>query len=307
MAGQTSDSTIRQGVRDSSVFVLFLTNSAIGGGRVRHEIGWALEADRPVIIIVETEARFWNWDVNRWEDDVQIRTPSNGWTQGLPPSTQGYSSCPKEIKALVEDHADRTAMLPFRRQEFEFNALVREVLRRSSLHPGIVWGAVLPKDRDQAAALATDTRTVHVIYDFSSSVAHCMKESILGTMTMLAPNIKADNYLVKRVRFTPVQIICILTGGVLSSKRSLDEITNAVERCAHSEIICVYKESGKDKWDWDSVGALRMERSDILSKVQASLWGHEAYKYRPPQPLHQLYEHQAMVANMIVRMPSVLS
>ena len=101
-------------------------------------------------MIIETEGRFWNWDIKRWENDMQLRSLSNGWDKGLPPSTKGYSSCPAEIVTMVTDHANRDAMLPFRRREYEFNAMIREVLRRSSLHPDVIWGSIMPKNEELA-------------------------------------------------------------------------------------------------------------------------------------------------------------
>ena len=135
-----------------------------------------------------------------------------------------------------------------------------------------------------------------------------MQESLTKTLDILAPQIQTENFLVKKLVVdarVPVQVIIIMTSGVLSNKRSLDAITNAVEACTHSEIICTYKEAGPEKWNWDLVAQLKMEQTDMLPKVQGALWGHEAYKYRIPQPSHRFYEHKAMVANMIARMPVI--
>ena len=150
-------------------------------------------------------------------------------------------------------------------------------------------------------------RNVQIIHDSSSKVACKMTKSIIKTLGLVAPSIEAASYLVNQSSTNnnvPVQYIFLLTGGVLSNTSSMHAITSAVEQAAHSEIICVYKECDEDKWDWSLVAALKLERSSMLTKVQGSLWGHEAYKYRAPQPEHRMYEHQAFVTNMVVRMPA---
>ena len=57
LAGQINNEAMRQGVKDSEVFILFLTNSALGGW-VRYEIGWCLEFDRPVTSHVYASVNF---------------------------------------------------------------------------------------------------------------------------------------------------------------------------------------------------------------------------------------------------------
>ena len=51
-----------QGVRDSDVFLLFLTNCVLSREFCQKEIGWALEFQKPIIMMVETE------EVSVWMD-----------------------------------------------------------------------------------------------------------------------------------------------------------------------------------------------------------------------------------------------
>ena len=66
---ELTESAMRQGVIDSEIFVLFLTNSALSRMYCLKEISWAIEFQKPIFIIVETEERFWAWDYQRWTSD----------------------------------------------------------------------------------------------------------------------------------------------------------------------------------------------------------------------------------------------
>ena len=176
-AEDLTENGMRQGVKDSDVFLLFLTNSALsrtfclrefakgvyarrrvdGCGCVRlpwsscrvlrpcvgllcallclaccevltrldnctivrrtEEIGWALEFDKPVIIVVEQEERFWAWDMSRWERDQCTRAHDGSWTAGW--LQQKYSQCPANVCTMIKTQHDKGDMIAYRRREFE--------------------------------------------------------------------------------------------------------------------------------------------------------------------------------------------
>ena len=114
---------MRQGIFDSDIFIIFLTNSMLSRPFCLLEIGWALEAKKPILIVVETEARFWPFDVGRWQRGECNRDASapGGW--GRPDfgasNATSYADVPVPIKDLIEGAAASGAMLPFRRRDFE--------------------------------------------------------------------------------------------------------------------------------------------------------------------------------------------
>ena len=64
---------MRQGVYDSDLFVLFLTNSMLSRPFCLKEIGWAIEFKKAIVMVAEKEARFWAWDHGRWQRDECFR------------------------------------------------------------------------------------------------------------------------------------------------------------------------------------------------------------------------------------------
>ena len=68
--GDLTEAGMRQGVYDSDLFVLFLTNSVLSRTFCQKELGWAIEFEKPIVVVVEEEQRFWPFDYERWSRDV---------------------------------------------------------------------------------------------------------------------------------------------------------------------------------------------------------------------------------------------
>ena len=64
---------MRQGVYDSDVFILVLTNSVLNRKFCQKEIGWAIEYKKPILIVAESEERFWPFDYARWSRDECVK------------------------------------------------------------------------------------------------------------------------------------------------------------------------------------------------------------------------------------------
>ena len=76
------------------------------------EIGWALSARKPVIVVFEEEERFFPFDINRWRQNQCAKGENGAWVEGW--LSRKYEDCPENIKALVEEHANK--MIPYRRR-----------------------------------------------------------------------------------------------------------------------------------------------------------------------------------------------
>ena len=60
---------MQQGVIDSDVFVLFLTNKVLSRPYCLKEIGWALDHEKPIVLVTEEDGRFATFDYGRWTRD----------------------------------------------------------------------------------------------------------------------------------------------------------------------------------------------------------------------------------------------
>ena len=58
---------MRQGVRDSSVFTLILTEHVLGSWFCKQEILCAIEEEKPFQLIIEAEPRFSPFDLGAWQ------------------------------------------------------------------------------------------------------------------------------------------------------------------------------------------------------------------------------------------------
>ena len=68
---------MQRGVEDSDVFVLILTANVLTREFCRKEIGWALAARKPILLVREDDARFAAFDYDRWRADEVW--DDNGW------------------------------------------------------------------------------------------------------------------------------------------------------------------------------------------------------------------------------------
>jgi hypothetical protein len=146
---------MRQGVYDSDFVLIFLTNSMLSRPYCIKEIEWALDAGKPILIVKETEERFWQFDINRWRRDECVRdtTTAARWRRrdfgdASSSGAVSYAACPDAVKRLIEDAEKMSQMLPFRRRDFEVCALARELVVRAREHTdaNIAWGAIVPPD-----------------------------------------------------------------------------------------------------------------------------------------------------------------
>ena len=169
-AKDLTEEGMKAGVRDSEVFLMFLTNSLLSRPFCLKELEWALDFKKPIVIVVETENRFWPFDLKRWQTNQCTKAPDGSWTTGWLSRT--YEQCPERIRRLVESQGRKGEMLPFRRRDFELSALARELVSRSFIvSDRIVWGEILPEPIDFKHSTTKGHATVYLLYDDQSNVA----------------------------------------------------------------------------------------------------------------------------------------
>ena len=81
---------MKQGVYDSDIFNIVLTNSVLSRKFCQKEIGWAIEFGKPILLIIEEEERFCPFDYERWITGKLVKRPDSSerkgfvWASGIP-------------------------------------------------------------------------------------------------------------------------------------------------------------------------------------------------------------------------------
>ena len=134
-----TEASMRQGVFDSDVFILFLNNSTLSRYFCLKEIGWAIMFNKPIIIVSEEDNRFWDFSWSRFTTNTCTRNHTSsgaswsvGWLQNTYESVKQNNSA---VHDLVKMNFEQNLVLPFRRREFEINALVTEIVKIASSKP----------------------------------------------------------------------------------------------------------------------------------------------------------------------------
>ena len=297
---------MKRGVEMSDVFVLFLTNSTLSRPFCRMELTWAISFKKPIIIVVETEERFWAWDEQRWRTDCCTRASGGGgtgWTTGW--LAAAFQSCPAPIVELISRHCREGKMLPFRRREFEAAALTREVVRRASSDASVSWGSVLPESRALGTAQVDAEYSVQLVYSNlprATAIAKDLRASLEERTTALRW------WEFKLGGEAPTHVLLLLTRGVLEEgSASLAAITKAVE--LRIPLVPVYLEEERrdgrileseksEAWDFSFLHGGDADASDVIATIAAI----EALKYRAKEGGSLDYEHHALVLELLRRM-----
>ena len=197
------------GVKDSDVFVLFLTNSVLSRSFCLKEISWALQFQKPILIIIETEQRFWAWDYHRWTKDECARNGSGGWQHA--PLQYSFTQCQAEypdVVQLITNQHKTKSMLPFRRRDFEVNALVRELVRRAGHSGGVEWGRSLPTQPAEMRAQLSLPRSIWITA--SIPPAGELKAQLSQSICDLSPSVRIASSLEQSSH-----VLFLLTEGVM--------------------------------------------------------------------------------------------
>ena len=102
-------SGMKQGVYDSDVFILVLTNSVLSRKFCQKEIVWAIEFEKPILIVIEEEERFYSFDYERWLADRLVKKPDSSqrkgfvWASGIPLCGLRFDQCPPRPSGTAAD------------------------------------------------------------------------------------------------------------------------------------------------------------------------------------------------------------
>ena len=294
-----TEAGMKQGVLDSEVFILFLTNAVLTRPFCLKEIGWALEAEKPIVIVAEEEERFWPFSLERWENDECTKDTTvwpHVWkkSEGL---GSDYASCPANIKAEIHRQHKAGLILPYRRRDFEANAMILQVLAKAG-ELGCDWAKHVPKDALSSgvnnSSSNNGTRKLILICDTSEEAGASTMELRQDMNNELKQTLAQCNVEIVDNVEEATHALVVLTGGLLRDGSSLmEQLDDIVNKLAPSEIVYTY--SMDAGWDF---GAFYGRPA---SKLKASIAEHEALVYRP-NDLARGYEHTSMVSEILRRL-----
>ena len=261
---------------------------------------------KPIVIIVEEEGRFFAWDADRWRNDQCTRKEgtTSDWTTGwLQNRYAEVEAAYPEVVELIEAHLDAGTMIPYRRRDFEADAMARELVRRASTAPHVVsgavhraksvpaqavspvhvnWGAILPPSQAERTAQLVAPRVVRIIADtqVEDTLVKNLKDilSLLSHKLEFAPDINAATHA-----------LVVLTGSMLKEGSLMEnELCTAMQKGCN--VVFIYSTS--DGWDFKQFYA-RPE-----SEAKNAVASHEALVFRSKTE----HEQRAMALELLCRM-----
>ena len=304
-----TEAGMKQGVEDSDVFILFLTNSVLSRPFCLKEIGWALDANKPIVIVAEEEERFWPFDIERWKNDICTKDTTvwpHVWKKsgGL---GSNYASCPANIKAEIQRQHDAGLILPYRRRDFEANAMMTQILKCAGEpshhrlpHIDCGWAKHVPaKDAlkwDKISGI-TSTKGKNVRSQKRKLLFVCDKN--YNEMSKKIASEIEDDLRSRGVQILPesreseaTHALVILTGSLLS--RCPTVFDTVIQHLHPSKVVYVY--SRDTGWEF---GAFYQQDD---SSFKTSVGGHEALVLRALE-----YEKEAMMKEILRRLrPTVI-
>ena len=285
---------MRQGVYDSDVFILFLTNSYLSRPFCLLELTWALEFGKPIIIVQENDPRFWPFDLERWQKNLCHRAQGGGWVEGDLKTT--YEDCPARVREFIESHVTQVGLtLPFRRRDFEVNALTREILRRASEHHTVVWGSHDGTHLPPPAALSSlQEGARRRIFVFGQSKDIAMINEFKASVEDAAPRTVWSESVA-----SATHAVMLLSKGSVNAGTPSAALLEEAAQVAKKSTGFIHFLYIDESWSFDEFYELHASEPSAATRGVAS---HECMKFRARNPQLMRYEHDALIFEMLGRM-----
>jgi hypothetical protein len=289
---------MRQGVYDSDLFCLFLTSRTLSRPFCLKEITWALEFGKPIVVIVELDRRLCAWDADLWRknecfsrdeitDEATRETMVTEWTKGK--LQKAYPA----VADLIDDHLSKGKMIPYRRREFEGDAMARELVRRAgqrtddspSRQASLSWGSVMPPSRFELTARHDSVRcSVRLIANVADGPAAKLVQEMQERLMQRDPKITFETPTVGGAT------LVVLSERLLQQSTLMDDLYHALERVERERVglVFVYLD------DW---GFNLLEMYKVRPALKAALREHEALAHRSNG-----YEQDALANELLRRL-----
>ncbi len=312
-----------QGVIDSDVFVVMLTNSYMSRWYCLLEFATALLFDKPIMVIVEENPMFWQWDKKRWQENICSREADHekaeerGWKSSMKfdankkklstlqntyedletkdmeftkfSKLEGSSNNAKHIRDFITGMSDDNLMIPHRRRGFEYEAMLYELLLRANIE--------VPK-REKSNF---KRHSFMVIYAEQSTNKAGQSGKTIGTE--VEESLQEKNQLIVSGIDAVEYIVVILTGGVLEDATCLLNLesifTDRKDLVKNEKLIFIM--SKLDGWVFYASETEKAANNETAKTIRNMMYGHEVMTYRPKGG-NRNYEHESMIMEMMYRL-----
>jgi hypothetical protein len=277
---------MQQGIRDSDVFILVLTERVLSSWFCNAEITTALDEEKPIQLIVEEESRFHPFNREHW--DVQAAA---GVEERLVKNQSGtMTAVAPRVVQMVDQHL--ISAVPYRRRDYEQHGMMRELCRRN--------GVVLPAI--QVAPWPADVPPLRVA--FVANIEACQTAAMMFAdlkqgLQSVPDRIELMLDVHSQVQLhTADRIILLLTSGVLQepSLSQVEAVLRFDAQTRQDRMLPVYYPG-----DWTFGGN---EHTSAPAQICTWLNEHEALCYRPKLESDgsSCHEFGVMLDHMLVKL-----
>ena len=281
---------MRQGVRDSDVFLLILTEQVLTRWFCQQEILTAIEEGKSIQLMVEEDHRFHPFPVEAWRVDQSANSPRSF----------SCDSPADHAKICAAIDAALPSAVIYRRRDYETDAMIQELCRRN--------GVTFP--RHMITSLPHSTQNLAGT-GLSVFVIACRQGRGGDMVDSLIPALRASSILVSEDPSTlshADKVLVLLSEGVLApASPSLALMMQALEQDRHSRMggaamptdrLVLACRTTQEGWVF---GSANPDVAAAPSEVQTALNDHEAITFRAPMPAEPDGGHEfaAMFTHLI--------
>lgn len=284
-----------QGVMDSDVLIVMLTNAVLSRWYCLMEIKWALAFGKQIIFVQETEERFLPWDYDRWVSNKCSRRPSSLEWEECNALSVPFEKCQAdfpEVIAEVARQVENGQLIAYRRRDFERDGtMVPEIMRRAAdptlptyAPLALRWGLPLP----QASLVGASMADSHIFIVYNLETGEEIKQHLEGCLQRFCGKVSssADSEPEGLIR-DATHFVALLTEDVVSpGEESLAQMELTLSQGRPMEFVF------RPPFFEDHMGA-------APSAVQDALRGKEALENRSLE-----YEREGMVTELLKRLLS---
>eukprot|EP01047_Picozoa_sp_COSAG01_P020723 COSAG01_NODE_1184_length_11346_cov_58.600249_14_plen_373_part_00 len=303
---------MRQGVLDSDVFVLILSEKVLSSWFCQQELLCAIEHHKKIQIVLEVEKRFHPFDLDFWQQSrfqkqrlikvageeaprvvrvyMDAKHPWQASMEG------GDAKLTELLCAAVDDNLPQA--VAYRRREFEQQAMMHELCLRSKIdlpqhevHTG--------SGRSQRTTTTAPKTPTTVLVIHNPVTAARMLQELTDGFERYAPScvrLVLTEDATDATRATADKVLVLLSEGVLEQPAlvsSLDHTIHADQQLDLERICIVYDEAS-----WSFGCPAQQHASDAIRKCLES---HEALTFRPRDSPGDFLRHEfpAMVKRLL--------
>jgi hypothetical protein len=299
---------MRQGVRDSDVFILVLSQHVLNSWYVQQEILCAIQEQKPIQLLVEDDPRFNRFDVQEWMSDQEEHEQEH--PSEIAKVAGAYTMNDADEKVLVDVHPDMDSewqkenehqltslvvqainyhlpeAITFRRRDYEQDAMLLELCKRNGLDIST------EEDGGGEQTISKGVRDLHVLVVCEQTTA----TAPLAAVRRLAEQghiaiIDGPEAVTKAS-----DVLLLLTPGVLQGDalKLLESVLEYDTQHKVDRIVAVYD---PETWRFDSD-----EKRKAPNGVKSCLNLHEAITFRHETSGANRHEHPAMMQQLLKKL-----